>query len=1134
MERFGGHPAVAEAGSTAGGGRAGGWRLGLVAAALVVLVLPATGLAQRYTAGPFIFNVLSQGQQFYQHGGYVTTARDFSSLEMQSVLSAANYWVERVGGDRLAALLITLAKIDNPSGTAYSFTPDTGRSDSDVYYYLTSGTYYSPLPLYGYNTLVVFESEYSPISTRLLMQDDSITSTITHEMMHALGMGGCLDPADESVAWNATNWTLSLAHDESWASHLYDIKGNQATEGVLAFNAATPGDRSGGDFVLPQFNADPTAFVAGQVSFFPTFHGTAVDELTNGKGMPVMAGNGDDYAIDGGNVLAHPALLGSIMSYSPIRNMLFTELELAVLKDMGYDIDLNRFFGKSYYPTNLGGELTQDPDFAAGKGAYLAETPLTVTNTDGFDSDASYGVGLHVYRDWLTVTQDADITASGYGAGGIRIDGTNNTVTVPDGITVAANGSYGTGILVSYGKNNVINLDGTVEAVGNMGIGAHFGLGGMAYSYYEMADPDTLVNSDNRYFCTKMNSDLNGPLVSSFNISGNLRGSLAAIKIDADALVRTINVRSGATITGDILSAWNPATYSLVGDQYYTDLNFGGSSTAGDTDSDFGMVYYGNITGPDGMNMYVRAGTLSFNGTAYVRKAGVDAGATLKGNSTIALSLLTEPFYNAGTIAPGNSIGVINIVGDFLNTGNLFMEFNGSGMSDILNVSGAFTHNGTVTVMPVADYYSGTMFIPLSGMFSSSSGALPTVIDTFVPAQSPTIVTFMSGGPTYTMTTIRAAGAYSRYARSANASRVGGALAGLGDFAVGDTRTLFTALDFSALDGSGVASALEQLSPQAYSSAVQASTDAERTLSAIVLRGMMSRSGRPVQNDAGGGREVFVEMYGDTRSQQAGGDAIGYSASAGGVLGGFEHRFDETGLTAGVHAALGYRQADMFVGPGAKSTTRHLHVGGHALMRPEDWNGAYLFGMARVGIENNKMKRSILFDDYSRTSRADWLGFAGAASLGGGYERRVGPVVFGPIASLEYTCIGHPRITEYDGAGTRLTLDAATYHSLRSGLGARVGMEHAFGAGKGLNAGVGAQWKHELLDPETTVRAVFTGYDAWTFDTKRSSAVDSLMVQGDLALALDTDFNLSLYAGTELFRAGYTSLHGGLSARWSF
>ncbi len=1008
-----------------------------MAAVLAVLVLPAMGTAaQRYTAGPFIFNVLSQGERFYQYGGYLTTARNFSSLEMQAVLGAANYWVERVGGDRLPALLITLAKINNPSGTAYSFTPDTGRDDSDVYYYLTSGTYYSPMPLYGYNTLIVFESEYSAVSTRLLMDDGSITSTITHEMMHSLGMGGCLNPADEHAVWDATNWTLSFAHDASWATHMYDIKGNQATDGVLVFDAATPADRSGGDFVLPQFNADPTAFVAGQVSFFPTFHGTAVDELTNGKGMPVMAGNGDDYAIDGGNVLGHPALLGSIMSYSPIRNMLFTELELAVLKDMGYDIDLTRFFGKSYYPTNLGGELTQDPHFAAGKGAYLAETPLTATNTNGFDSDASYGVGLHVYRDWLTVTQAADITASGYGAGGIRIDGTNNTVTVPDDVTVSANGSYGTGILVSYGKNNVINLDGTVEAVGSMGIGAHCGLGGMAHSYDVMADPDTLVNSDNRYFYTKMNSDLNGPLVSSFNISGTLRGSLAAIKIDNDALVRSINVRSGATISGDILSAWNPAAYSLVGEEYYTDLNFGGSSTAGDTDSDFGMVYYGNITGPDGINMYVRAGTLSFNGTASIRKGGVDAGATLKGTSTIALSLPSEPFYNAGTIAPGNSIGVINIAGDFLNTGNLFMEFNGSGMSDILNVSGTFTHTGTVTVMPVADYYSGTMFIPLSGMFSSSGGALPTVIDAFIPAQSPTLLTFMSGGPSYTMTTIRTPGAYSRYATSANASRVGGALAGLGDFAVGDTRTLFTALDFSALDGSGVATALEQLSPQAYSSAVQASTDAERTLSAIVLRGMMSRSGRPVQKDAGG-RAVFVEMYGDTQSQQAGGDAIGYSASAGGVLGGFEHSFDETGLTAGVHAALGYRQADMFVGPGAKSTTQHLHIGGHALMRPEDWNGAYLFGMARAGIENNKMKRSIRFDDYSRTSRADWLGFAGAASLGGGYERRVGPVVFGPIASLEYTCIGHPRITEYDGAGTRLTLDAATYHSLRSGLARR-------------------------------------------------------------------------------------------------
>jgi hypothetical protein len=37
-----------------------------------------------------------------------------------------------------------------------------------------------------------------------------------------------------------------------------------------------------------------------------------------------------------------------------------------------------------------------------------------------------------------------------------------------------------------------------------------------------------------------------------------------------------------------------------------------------------------------------------------------------------------------------------------------------------------------------------------------------------------------------------------------------------------------------------------------------------------------------------------------------------------------------------------------------------------------------------------------------------------------------------------------------------------------------------------------------------------------------------------MELVFDSNFKLSLNAGTELFRAGYESLNGGLSASWSF
>lgn len=400
----------------------------------------------------------------------------------------------------------------------------------------------------------------------------------------------------------------------------------------------------------------------------------------------------------------------------------------------------------------------------------------------------------------------------------------------------------------------------------------------------------------------------------------------------------------------------------------------------------------------------------------------------------------------------------------------------------------------------------------------------------------------MSGGPaSYTMTTFRPLNAYSRYGTSANSVRAGSALDVMGNIAVGDTQTLFSALDFSAPNGSGVAMALSQLSPHAYNSAAQASLDAERTLSAAVLRGMMTRSGRTPQDGPGAnsdpksaGRTVFVEMYGATQSQQEQSGAIGYSATDSGMIAGFENRFGETGLTAGLHAALGQRQSDMRAGLGAQSVTEHLDIGAHALMRPEDWGGVYLYGLGRVGVENNKMRRQIGIGDYNRISQGDWTGFAGAASGGAGYERRVGSMAFGPIAGLDYTAFARPSVTEYGGAGTRLTLDGASYNSLRTGLGAQARLEHPFNERRLFTAGLSAQWMHELLDPTNTVRAAFTGYEGKKFDTKLTSATDSLLLQGNMALEFDSNFKLSLFAGTELFRPGYESLNGGLSATWLF
>jgi len=59
---------------------------------------------------------------------------------------------------------------------------------------------------------------------------------------------------------------------------------------------------------------------------------------------------------------------------------------------------------------------------------------------------------------------------------------------------------------------------------------------------------------------------------------------------------------------------------------------------------------------------------------------------TLGGTGTIMGNVL-----NAGTVAPGNSIGTLSIAGNYMHaaSGTYSVEVNGAGQSDLINVGGA-------------------------------------------------------------------------------------------------------------------------------------------------------------------------------------------------------------------------------------------------------------------------------------------------------------------------------------------------------------------------------------------------------------------------------------------------------------
>ncbi len=365
----------------------------------------------------------------------------------------------------------------------------------------------------------------------------------------------------------------------------------------------------------------------------------------------------------------------------------FMEVELAVMQDLGYDLDRKAYFGYSIYGS--GDTITNKQGYFARNNAGTAYHPDTF-------SQVPLGIGLHIYGSKNRVTQDADILTKGTGAAGIRIDGIENHLVIPDTTSIHADGYRGTGLLVAYGRDHTITQSGTVTATGEKGIGIQFDFGsnamGAGYEYRgsyirftrdvdvetgdiigtedEVSNPNLTDIPEGQY--NAASDELNGPLVKEYNLSGTLAGKAHAIYIAKNAFVQDININTGASIQGDITSDWkhfstdgsyDAITYEKVvgydddwdpiyetatteplkiqyngrmGEDGYaydddipdlvTNLNFNTS-----------LSYDGDISGKDNLKLNVNTGTLSYGGSADVLGLAIHDNAmmALTGNASL-------------------------------------------------------------------------------------------------------------------------------------------------------------------------------------------------------------------------------------------------------------------------------------------------------------------------------------------------------------------------------------------------------------------------------------------------------------------------------------------------------------------
>lgn len=937
-----------------------------------------------------------------------------------------------------------------------------------------------------------------------------LTTVAIHELAHGLGVYSMAFGHEEVIPY--TPFFDANVPFNAWTTHLRDDNGNPARPGqvILCTGCNNPWDPQGFDVRLDK----------------GYFTGKHVDEVLAGAmpGVPVKMLDDDGYVDN--NYMSHIELKNSIMSHQYYRNRTsFMEVELALLQDMGYQIDRRNFFGFSLYG---------DGQTLVNQHGYFLRNEQGNGYVVGQYNTATMGVGLHVYGSNNRIFQQADLLTLGAGGAGVRIDGQNNTLVVEPGTRIYADGVNSRAVMFTYGKDHNLIQRGDVQALGVNGVGLSFDFGNNLMSNFgEYRGSWIRSVYDQDYYLLP---ELAGALVNNVDISGRVAGNIAAIYVSPNALVNTINILNGARLEGDIYAEYN--RLDEHGQQRMTQLTFGrmadlqGQATE-QSDPHFRFDYQGNIYGIYNLALSTRGGITSLNGDHYIYSMWIAPGSTLAGNSDYTLNPAGS-FVNDGILAPGNSLGRIEVTGLYQQgeNGQLLLEVDGRGGHDTLVINGHAELNGQLTFAPQPDWYAPDWRLDSGEMLqaTSYSGEFRTV-NAMLSSPTLTLQATPQGEDHWQLAMLRADNAYSQYAQDSNSQQVGQALDRMVTVAGTDIQPLYQTLDFSAADGSSVGSALQQLSPAAYSAMFASSLNREQQITRIV-----SGSTTPEPQVAGEWHS-FAIPFGGGFWQQRQSDRVGYDASSYGVVFGAEKQSEQQShWVYGFHGAVSGQSVTVKSPENATGKTTAFDLGIQARYAVDQRAGMYLFGSGRVGIEDSRLDRSISVETYQAKQQASWTGLAGSVAAGGGYRWALNDhLSAGPVAALNYTTLHRPDVKETGSDSSRLALNSSTFDSLRSSIGVNGSWDVPLTSGAAIAADLQLTWDHELLDTDVSQEAYFANYPTQSFSNNSQVAGrDAMGVKAGARYQINKDVELGVGVESELFRSGFDSVAGNLSAVWHF
>ncbi len=461
-------------------------------------------------------------------------------------------------------------------------------------------------------------------------------------------------------------------------------------------------------------------------------------------------------------------------------------------------------------------------------------------------------------------------------------------------------------------------------------------------------------------------------------------------------------------------------------------------------------------------------------------------GGILGGNGTVGDLLVAS----GGTVAPGNSIGRLNVAGDVtFEAGSTYeAEVDGSGNSDMIAASGSiFINGGSLYFIaagsdfdPMTDYQILSAGVGISGQFDSVGSDFAFL--------SPDLLYSATG---VTLRLERNNLGFGSVATTRNRIATAGGIESLGS-----GNDLYDAV--LRLDAATADEAFHQVSGEIYPSIAGALADDSRFVRDAVeqrLNGMGPAEGASGQSgDDASGYQAWSQGFG-SRGSTDGSGVDQLDRSTGGLLMGIDGMVSED-LRLGILGGYG-RSSFSQAGQPASADADSYILG---------FYGSSQFGALRLNFGGSygwnaiEADRDIAFGNFTDSLNADYD--AATAQLFGeaAYRMQLGEAVFEPFVGLAQVHVSTDGFTE-DGGAAALSVDDATYDVTFANIGLRAATTFDIG-GTMVRLKGQASWRHAFGDitPETSMAlAGGSVFDIEGASANRDAAVVKAGVDFDVA-----------------------------------